>query len=253
MTSRYMLAVYDKRTNTAHVVPAPLHILKSSLKAHKSLPPITSNNQPEQNIGERKKQRDLLGTTFGTKKAQRNIRAADRNKVDATSADLVRLQPHLQSALDVSLANLPSAEAVKTAEKAAKPLPPLNLEAESPEDVYPLHLLAPEEEVNAMHIGWIAKRESLDAVISSLPHRTSTFINDRLRSMIFQHGDTLRVDRDKRETVHLLLYLALFFVLKKARELTLENFQKRVGNSMPPGTIEALLDRFTEGGRSAVR
>lgn len=248
-----MLAVYDKRTNTAHIVPAPLHILKSSLKAHKSLPPITSNNQPEQIVGERKKQRDLLGTTFGTKKAQRNIRAADRNKVDATAADLVRLQPHLQSALDVSLANLPSAEAVKTAEKEAKPLPPLNMEAESPEDAYPLHLLAPDEEISGLSTAWIPQKESIDAVIQGLPYRDSTFINDRLRSMLQAKNQTVRITRDKRDTVQVLLYLSLFFVLKREKNMTLEKMQSKVGHTVPHGVIEALLDRFTEGARSTER
>lgn len=72
----YLVGIYNKRTKTTILRPAPLHILTRNVKALKNLKPM------EVSVDERMKLRNTLGETFGTKKAKAAIRAHERNRVD---------------------------------------------------------------------------------------------------------------------------------------------------------------------------
>lgn len=96
----YYVGIYNKRTKTTTVRPAPLHILTQHVKALKNLKPIEVSSQ------ERLKLRNTLGETFGTKKAKAAIRAHERNRVDV---DAMRgVAGHLQDRIQENTESLPT-------------------------------------------------------------------------------------------------------------------------------------------------
>ena len=99
-TSSYYVGVYNKRTKTTTLRPAPLYILSRQVKALKNLKPI------EVSTDERIKQRNLLGETFGTKKAKAAIRAQERNRVDIDAMKSVA--GHLQETIGENTGSLPT-------------------------------------------------------------------------------------------------------------------------------------------------
>ena len=61
---------------------------------------------PSISLSERSLQRNILGETFGTKKAQKAIRASERNKVDVSAMDDVTV--HIQDSIDANTKTLPT-------------------------------------------------------------------------------------------------------------------------------------------------
>ena len=96
----YLVGIYNKRTKTTTLRPAPLHILARNVKALKNIKPM------EVSVQERIKLRNTLGETFGTKKAKAAIRAHERNKVDI---DAMRgVAGHIQEDIQENTESLPT-------------------------------------------------------------------------------------------------------------------------------------------------
>jgi hypothetical protein len=76
---RYLVAVHDRQANTITFRSAPLYDLTRTVKALKNLEPQAVSQ------AQRGQARNVLGETFGTKKAKAAIRAAERNRVDVTA------------------------------------------------------------------------------------------------------------------------------------------------------------------------
>lgn len=94
------MGVYNKRTKTTTLRPAPLHVLSRQVKALKNIKPIQVSTE------ERVKQRNLLGETFGTKKAKAAIRAQARNRVDVDA--MKGVAGHLQERIEENTSSLPT-------------------------------------------------------------------------------------------------------------------------------------------------
>lgn len=90
----------DKKTNKIIIRPAPIQVLTRQVKALKTLVPPPSTSL------ERMESRNILGNTFGTKKAQKAIRAAERNKMDVSAMEGVT--GHLQDAIEAGTSALPT-------------------------------------------------------------------------------------------------------------------------------------------------
>lgn len=96
----YLVGIYNKRTKTTVLRPAPLHILSRNVKALKNVQPM------QVSMDERIKLRNNLGETFGTKKAKAAIRAHERNRVDI---DAMRgVAGHLQDDIQENTESLPT-------------------------------------------------------------------------------------------------------------------------------------------------
>ena len=78
-----------------------MHILSRQVKALKNLAPAPSTHSTERTL-----QRNVLGETFGTKKAQKAIRASERNKVDVSAMDDVT--GFIQDSIDANTNSLPT-------------------------------------------------------------------------------------------------------------------------------------------------
>jgi DNA-directed RNA polymerase I subunit RPA49 len=97
---RYFIAVHDRRTQKTIFRPSPLHILVREVKAFKGADPSPVT------LKERVTARAALGESFGTKKAQAALKAAERNKVDVSAMDGV--MEHLVNRIESNTKTLPT-------------------------------------------------------------------------------------------------------------------------------------------------
>jgi DNA-directed RNA polymerase I subunit RPA49 len=130
--------------------------------------------------------RSTLGKVFGTKKAKVAIHAQERNKIDVSAMEDVA--GVLQDRIDEATENLPTqgaprffscekclshvkglSEKMEDSANAARLIPVYNIDAERPEDIYPLHNIVPEPE-------WAA----LDSLLSKLKKATDDRSRGRL-------------------------------------------------------------------------
>ncbi|KAI0092308.1 RNA polymerase I associated factor, A49-like protein [Irpex rosettiformis] len=228
----YYVGVYNKRTKTTTVRPAPLHILTRQVKALKNLKPM------EVSVEERIKQRNKLGETFGTKKAQSAIRAQERNRVDVDAMRAVAV--HLQESIQQNTENLPTQEEAKAAADSNRLIPPYDENASRPDDVYKLHDIIPEAEFNALSIAPLKSAGSNKERQAMLPYSRSNWINQHL-NLVYS---TPRVNKN---TVKTLMYISTLFAFKNASRIIddKQKLQERLKH-VPSIIIDGLLSRFTQ-------
>ena len=237
-------------------MPAPLHLLQPTLKKHKKIKPLLSTGMEA--ATNYKAQRSTLGTTFGTKKAVRNIRAHERNLMDAGSAALQSLQPFLKSELAESAINLPSDLETMQAVASAKPIPEPDLTATEASKVYLRAKVVPDDEFAAIPIHAFEKAADAQARIALLPFTGSVFINDRL-NVLFALSDTddanapKRLSKRARERLALLVYLDFLVTSHFADRARHErDLSGRLGGHVPQVVVSGIWDRFTEVSRDGV-
>ena len=173
---------------------APLRVFTGRVKALKSLPSLVSTSAEE-----KLQQRNALGETFGTKKAQKAIRAAERNKVDVSAMEGVT--EHIQESIAVNTKSLPTngrclfshcffrltheypSEEAEIIADSNRHIPPHDLNAQSPEDLYKLFDIIPEAEFNALSVNEIIAAKTLENRIGLLPHKRSEWIRQRMASI----------------------------------------------------------------------
>lgn len=235
-----MLAVYDKRSQTAQLVPAPVHIIQPTLKRLKHLNTVSTPAEAES----RMVQRNALGTAFGSKKAKANIRAAERSKIDVGAADLQAYQPELQASLDDVLGNLPDAQDLEAMTASATLIPKPNLNAEVPSEAYPIEHIVRKAELAAMPIKDVMKGTTLSERMSVMPARSSAFIAKSLKMLASQVGGG-SWDKASKEKLRLLVYFSTLLAFKRGgQRKSLDDLRSKL--ELPDVVLEGLLERFTE-------
>ncbi|KAJ3528889.1 hypothetical protein NM688_g7932 [Phlebia brevispora] len=249
----YLVGVYDKRTKTTTLRPAPLHILSRQVKALKRLKPIQVSTE------ERMKQRNLLGETFGTKKAKAAIRAQERNRVDIDAMQGVA--GHLQERIEENTGSLPTqgisasatieavltgyvlAEEAKAVADSSRLIPPYDEGATRADDVYKLHSIVPEAEFNALSISRLKSASNSRERISALPYSRSNWINQHI-NLLFS------APKPNKTLLKMLLYISAMFAFKNASRLVNDKpaLQERL-KDVPSIVVDGLLSRFTETSR----
>ncbi|KAI0759667.1 RNA polymerase I associated factor, A49-like protein [Irpex lacteus] len=228
----YYVGVYNKRTKTTTIRPAPLHILTRQVKALKNLKPI------EVSVEERMKQRNRLGETFGTKKAQSAIRAAERNRVDVDAMRGVAV--HLQDRIQENTESLPTQEEAKATADSSRLIPPYDETATRPDDVYKLHDIIPEAEFNALSITSLKSAGSERERQAMLPYGRSNWVNQHL-SLVYS------TPKPNKTTIKILVYISTLFAFKNASRIIddKQKLQERLKH-VPSIVIDGLLSRFTQ-------
>lgn len=238
----YYVAVYNKRTNTATLRQAPLHVTTRQVKALKNLEPIQSAS-----IEERVKQRKTLGETFGTKKAKAAIRAQERNRVDIDA--MKGVTDHIQDRIQENTFSLPTKEEAKVEADKNRLIPPFNADAERPGDVYILSDIIPEAEFNALNISSFLQKGLSDKDRQAfLPYTRSNWINLQLR-LLFSSGKP-----SNKSDVKILWYISTMIAFKNASK-TLNDKDKLYERlkSVPSIVVDGLLSRFTESSRDSTK
>ncbi|KAH0579643.1 DNA-directed RNA polymerase I subunit rpa49 [Termitomyces sp. J132] len=241
---RYLIAVHNRRTSTLRILPVAKtpYILTRTVKALKSIP-VSAPSQHEY-----RQARNVLGETFGTKKAKANIRAQERNRVDVSAMQGV--MDHLQQGIDKGAVGLMTSEEAKVEADKNRLIPPFDITAIDPEDSYPLHNIIPEVEWKALSISAFDQAAGPGERKALLPFKWSNWINSHINATC---ADTHSPKRRKKN-LKLLLYISAMFAFRRAVE-----FKKNIGKDdlteklsvVPSIIVEGLISRFTETSRGS--
>ncbi|KAG6909159.1 hypothetical protein DXG01_001786 [Tephrocybe rancida] len=241
---RYLIAVHNKRNSTLSIFPTTKspHILTRTVKALKSITP----SAPSQH--EYKQARNMLGETFGTKKAKANIRAQERNRVDVSAMEGV--MDHLQQGIDKGAAGLMTTEEAKEEADKNRLIPPFDTSAVDPEDSYPLHNVIPEVEWKALSVSAFDQAESRNDRKALLPFRWSNWVN--------AHVDTTYADiespKRRKKNLKILLYISAMLAFRQAVEhkksVTKDALNEKL-SAVPGVVVDGFISRFTETTRGS--
>ncbi|KLO18764.1 Rpa49 subunit specific to nuclear RNA polymerase I [Schizopora paradoxa] len=235
---RYYVGVRNKRTNVVTIRPAPIQVFTRNVKALKNLTPIASSS------AERIAARNALGETFGTKKAQKAIRAAERNKVDVSAMQGVT--SHIQESIEAKTQSLPTQEKAKELEDESRNIPPFNAEAKTPSEVYELHKIIPQAEFNAIDINEILQASSDYERMSSVPSRRSDWVRHHVSSIC----NSSKPDKKALKIVLYVSAMMAFYVSAHKLCNDRDALQQRL-SGVPSNVIDGLLERFTDNLRGS--
>ncbi|THH26921.1 hypothetical protein EUX98_g7263 [Antrodiella citrinella] len=193
-------------------------------------------------LGCRLAQRNKLGETFGTKKAKTAIRAQERNRIDV---DAMRgAAGHIQDRIEENTTSLPTREEAKAAADENRLIPPHNLDAERPDDVYALHDVIPEAEWKALTVSALKHASSDKERRYMLPYSRSEWINQHLL-LAFAAPSV------KTNTLKILFYVSAMMAFKQAaRAGDKKKLQERL-KSVPSIVVDGLVSRFMETPRES--
>ncbi|KAL5478826.1 RPA49 [Sanghuangporus weigelae] len=242
--SRYLIGIRNKRTNTLLLRPSPLQILGRRVKALKDLAPLPSTSfsfSEENRTTERMEQRAALGETFGTKKAQKALRMAERNRVDVSAMEGV--VGHIQESVELGTKSLPTQEEAKEISDASRQIPKFNIDATRPEDVYKLHDIVADSELHAVPIKDLQKAfpEQRMGCIPG-PFRHSEWMKAHLER-VFASGE-----KPSKRTLRILMYIAILLTFRAGAPrycAKRSDLEERLPG-VPSIIIDGIFSRFTE-------
>lgn len=266
-SASYALALYDPSTSSVSLIDAPLHILSHIPKRLKNLAAISSRDPGSNNA----LARTDLGLTFGTKKAQKAIKAAERNKVDAGAQDLQVLQDVMQQGLAEGLETLPASSqvvggaqkegqevdigpaAVKAARAAGRPLP--DLTAERPEDVYQIFgsvILTKEYDSISVQPLLAVPAETKEKGCFMLPYKKSIWVNDRVKDVIANQNGKYK-EKERILKLKVLVWISSLMALRTGRggvdPTNTDAISRQFGRLVGYEAVQSLFERFSESVR----
>ncbi|KIJ47295.1 hypothetical protein M422DRAFT_164274, partial [Sphaerobolus stellatus SS14] len=233
--SHYIIGIHDKKTNTVVLRQAPLHVLSRQVKALKSLESLAVTLESQGHA----QAKNTLGDAFGSKKAQQAIRAKERNRVDVAAMESVAA--HLQNSIEANTESLPTKEEAKEAMDESRPIPRYNLHAGSPDQVYALHDIISEAELNSIQIGQMLSASDENSRISCLPYQRSSWINQHLKTEFL-------ASKPNKTNIKILFYLSAMFLFRNVSVRDKAHAQKRMP-TIPNDVLDGLISHFTESDR----
>ncbi|BGP43179.1 DNA-directed RNA polymerase I subunit rpa49 [Rhodotorula kratochvilovae] len=253
---QYMLGVRNPRTNTLTLHAAPLHTFTPAIKSLKGA------SSSESAAALYTAQRAALGSAFGTKKAQAQQRAQERNKLNSASfgsgAHVAGLQSHLQETIASASSTLPSAEDVENDANARRPIPPFDASAATPNEVYDLSAVVSPAELSAVDLSAYISAPDFRERRQLLPYRRSDWVSTKLRQLLPARAsadgavpDPSRRDRDRlRLVLHVAYLLAFRQAARPGAPVDRAQLVEKLGR--PGGAVvDALLERYTDRTRGA--
>ncbi|KAI8052538.1 RNA polymerase I associated factor, A49-like protein [Syncephalis plumigaleata] len=230
---RYMIGVRDKRTDVLTLQPATVFPLEKSIKSLANAKSIASSDQDSYMAA-----RNHLQETFGNKKQKAAVRARERNQVDVSQ--LEHVAGVIRETITERSTDIPDREDIMELQNESRPVPPFDLNAQRPEDIYPLKDVVSNAELNAVPLSKILNGAKTEQdYIKWLPFTASAYINERL---------PLAVQAKNQQQIRLLYYLACMFQFMRAigpSAITLDTAKDKCA-SVPPSIVASLLTKFAE-------
>lgn len=251
--SRYMIGVRNPRTNTLTLHAAPLHTVTPTIKSFKRLASDSSASEAALIM----QQRAALGSTFGTKKAIKQLRAQERNKLNETSfgvgGHVAGLQTHLTESIHAASSNLPSLADVEHTANESRPIPPFDINADKPSKVYDLDAVVSRAELNAIDLAPYISAADFKERRMLLAYRRSDFVASKVKQILparaSAEGQVPNPSQNDRLRLKLVIYLAYLLqfrqVARPGQLLDRSKLVEKLGNP-PPVIIDALLERYSE-------
>ncbi|KAI8621093.1 RNA polymerase I associated factor, A49-like protein [Chytriomyces sp. MP71] len=225
---KYIVGVLDRNKGTIKICEAPQMRFKTIVKTR-------SQFKPSQLGVKNTLARNLLGETFGTIKRKQAIRATERNKVKVDS--LMDAEQVIKNVIDDSSALLPTQEDMKQEQDANRLIPPYNMEAASPADVYNINTIMSKAELDTIDVSHILEmqfKEDLEAELKKV--QTSSWVNAKILECLMGKADPQRIRK-------------LVYILYMMKFLTLKDYSFAKGTPLPnfvdPQITAALMEKFT--------
>ncbi|KAI9091294.1 RNA polymerase I associated factor, A49-like protein [Phlyctochytrium arcticum] len=228
---RYVVGVYDKKSQQLSLQEAEVFRVDTIVKSLK--------HHVSRHVGEKNTlARNTLGEAFGTRKRRQAIKALEKNEVDV--AGLAEVEDAIKETIDEKSMGLPTREEVMKEAQNDRSIPPYNMNATSPSEVYnPDDLISPLD-LNALNIKELVKARNTETVQKLIkPITTSKWITERICQVLKAKNDTVTI----RRLVY-LAYLMKFHNLK-INDLNSDNLSARLGG-VPQVICESLILKFTE-------
>ncbi|KAJ1667033.1 DNA-directed RNA polymerase I subunit rpa49 [Coemansia sp. RSA 1813] len=230
---KYLVGVYDKKTDTVTFRKAPYVRVNSAIKSLKDSTGVVERNMSNRII----QARNELGEAFGNKKRKAQIRAEERNKInmDTVKGDM----SIIETSIGLRTSSMPTAEDLKSVEDANRPVPKYDLEATKPEDIYDMDDVLPMAIASHINVTPFTKATDTDEYRQNVPVR-SLFVLKKIELTLEQKKPDINMLR----RVLYLSYLMKFFTFGSS---ALKNRDKCAGLLMcAPEVSDQIFEKFTE-------
>lgn len=238
-SSTYLIGLKRKHSNSVTLHPSPLY----HIHPHLNTPAHSSANLTHQSQQERLQARNALGDAFGTKKAKKAIKEAERNNVDIET--MANVAGYIQQDISTNTDILPSRTSIKAIADSHRPLPPYNESGSSLEEVYTISNLIADPEFNSCKLDKILTASSAN-LSQLIPTQSSvTYILDRIIAL-----KATKANKQSRTKIRLLVYMSHLFAFKDVAKSSRGKIAERLDN--PPAVLlDGLFNKFTESSRGS--
>eukprot|EP00124_Ichthyophonus_hoferi_P004110 Ihof_evm2s414 gene=Ihof_evmTU2s414 len=148
---KYLVGVVSKKDGTVTLYDSPSMAMKQRVKRtrYSDAEESNQNKEVEDNQNESQFIKDMklkreLTESFGARKSKLMLQTAIDSRVD--DAQLRRVEAQLTQRMEEQASSAPTLEETKMQMDSERALPPFDMKATEPEDVYPFHQLIPKEE-----------------------------------------------------------------------------------------------------------
>ncbi|KAF2639030.1 DNA-directed RNA polymeras-like protein I 49 kDa polypeptide [Massarina eburnea CBS 473.64] len=155
------IGIYDPRTKQLQLMPVPRLTVRSSLRSE------TEELQAQQEKIEAAKstmtaRRHALATEFGSKKSRKAIEDMTLNAIkDPNATNDSNVAESVLQNMSGTTASMPTKEDLAAAMDSSKPRPVANLNAEYPEDVYPIDVIVGRDIMGIIPVkDWVSASEA---------------------------------------------------------------------------------------------
>ncbi|KAJ2892881.1 DNA-directed RNA polymerase I subunit rpa49, partial [Coemansia aciculifera] len=231
---KYLIGVYDPKTDTVVFRQAPYVRVKTVIKSLKNSRGVVERRDPS-HIPQA---RNELGVEFGSKKQKSSIRADERNKInmDTVRADM----DVIGASIEKNSSSMPSMKEIAIENENALPVPKFNAEAETAAEIYDMDDVLSKKNAGFINVAVLAKTTDPVERKRLIPGR-STFVANKVEQIISQKKPDLALLR----RVIYLAYLMKFYYVGRNGLQNRETCARILTCS--PEIINTIFDRFTEG------
>ncbi|CAG8481748.1 8106_t:CDS:2 [Ambispora leptoticha] len=233
---KYLVGLYDKRTRTVTLKEVPVFNFSRVIKKRKHVkepepPPIKSYQEAKAD----------LGRTFGSKKTIQRINDDEKN---AVHVDMVAnsTQNSIMQNIEDKLKTLPTMEQIQSEIQANRNIPPYNMQATEPANVYKLEDIVTINELNSTCLKRILDATTLEEALQALPYNSSKYITSHLSEYW-----KFKFDQQTQRQMQILIYISYLMNFSSHQK----NIERRAvvasGLYNPPSVIiDNLYKRYTE-------
>lgn len=180
-----------------------------------------------------------LGMAFGTAKAKKQIKETERNAVKAQQLEDDLPDIHTE----INKYEGPTQEDIKQSMQLSLPIPPPNMEAETPQEAYDISNIVTSEELRQVPVKEILKAESFNDLKQLLPYSASKFVNDRLMNIIKAPG---KKDRQVVRSLVYISYLQAYLLNLKPFDVKTRRKVESAMKNPPSMIIDRIQERYTD-------
>ncbi|KAJ3259514.1 DNA-directed RNA polymerase I subunit rpa49 [Chytriomyces hyalinus] len=226
---KYVVGVVDKSKGTIRFCQAPQILFKTIVKSRSQFKPSLLGAKSTL-------ARNALGETFGTIKRKQAIKATERNKVKMDS--LMDAEQVIKNAIDDTSALVPTLEDLKEEQEANRLIPPFNMAATSPADVYDLESIMSHSDYTSIDVSKLTQikfKEDLQQELNSV--FPSNWVLVQTVGCMGGKADITRLQQ--------IMYILYMMKFLSFRDSALSKKKGSPMSDLPPQVAASLIEMFT--------